>query len=180
MNKDYWILTNSGKKFYFLDPQPDQICIEDIAHALSHICRFNGQADFFYSVAEHSMMCASMAEPEDKFAALMHDGSEYVAGDVVRPLKQLLPEYKKIEKNIERVIQEKYNFATNDRIKHIDMRMLKTEKLMCFGQEAARHCWSSEIESLEPYKCDFYLNGLPPLEIKKQFLILFSQLYKSQ
>lgn len=53
MRKGDWILTFTGRRFYPLDPRPEDVCLEDIAHALSLICRYNGHSRFFYSVAEH-------------------------------------------------------------------------------------------------------------------------------
>jgi hypothetical protein len=62
-----WIQTFTGKQFNFADPQPDQICIEDIAHALANICRFNGHIKTHYSVAAHSVI-ASYLVPKERRA----------------------------------------------------------------------------------------------------------------
>ena len=59
-----WIQTYSGKKFYPLDPRPEDIDIRDIAHALSLNCRFNGHCRCFYSVAEHSVGVSSSQSPD--------------------------------------------------------------------------------------------------------------------
>ena len=55
-----WIQTFTGKRMYPLDPKPEDICIEDIAHALSNICRFTGHTKKFYSVGEHSINCLDL------------------------------------------------------------------------------------------------------------------------
>ena len=64
--KGDWILTYSGIEFWPLDPRPEDVRIEDIAHALSMQCRFAGHCDRFYSVAEHSIRVADLVPREDK------------------------------------------------------------------------------------------------------------------
>ena len=88
-NGSDWIQTYTGKKFFPLDPDPDQICIEDIAHALSNVCRYAGHSNRFYSVAQHSIMLAEefFSGWQYKFVALLHDASEAYLGDIPRPLK---------------------------------------------------------------------------------------------
>jgi hypothetical protein len=83
------ILTYTG---IFIDPlnvKPEDIRLNDIAHALSNICRYNGHVDYFYSVAQHSVIVAQQFEEESYLRkwALFHDGSEAYLGDVVAPLK---------------------------------------------------------------------------------------------
>ncbi len=65
-----YIQTLSGKKFDYVNATVDDIEIEDIATALSHICRFAGYLPEFYSVAQHSVLCSQLVEPEFAFAAL--------------------------------------------------------------------------------------------------------------
>lgn len=104
-----WIQTFTGKKFHLLDPRPEDFCVEDIAHALSNICRFTGHVSTFYSVAEHAVRVAwrvSHTHPhisgvkyggytgmELGFQALNHDDTEAYLTDVARPFKHL-PEFK--------------------------------------------------------------------------------------
>ncbi|SIO37626.1 hypothetical protein SAMN05444166_4205 [Singulisphaera sp. GP187] len=112
-----WIQTRTGVKFHLLDPRPEDFRIEDIAHALAHMCRFNGHVSEFYSVAEHSVRVARrVAEThpaqdrsehwfglkrvlygefwseELQYHALMHDTTEAFICDLARPFKQL-PEF---------------------------------------------------------------------------------------
>ena len=89
--RGYKITTYSGKPFFPMDPRPEEIRIEDIAHSLSMQCRFNGHTKWFYSVAQH---CSIMAEAmmsdgyaEYAFEALMHDAAEAYIGDLIRPVK---------------------------------------------------------------------------------------------
>ena len=106
--KDRYLSTYTGKKFYPYDPRPEQICIEDIAHGLSMLCRFVGQCRFFFSVAEHSIAVARLLPANLKLFGLLHDASEAYLADLPRPVKAGLPEYKAIEANVERVIAEKF------------------------------------------------------------------------
>ena len=70
-----YIQTLSGKKFNYLTATVDDIDIEDIATALSHICRFAGHLPEFYSVAQHSVLVSQLVPPEFAFEALMPDNS---------------------------------------------------------------------------------------------------------
>src|SRR5271165_5200280 len=101
--KDRYLSTYTGKKFFPYDPRPEQICIEDIAHGLSMLCRFVGQCRFFSSVAEHSIAVARLLPANLKLFGLLHDASEAYLADLPRPVKAGLPEYKAIEANVERV-----------------------------------------------------------------------------
>jgi len=84
---DNWIQTYSGKKIYPLNPNPHDICIEDIGHALSNICRFTGHCTEFYSVAQHSVYVSSMVSEENALWGLLHDASEAYICDIARPVK---------------------------------------------------------------------------------------------
>lgn len=130
------IRTNSGAMIDILHPDPALICIEDIAHSLSHICRYNGHVDRHYSVAQHSVIMAIMPEipGELKLTALLHDAAEAYLGDVVKPLKHLLPEYLKIEENMERVIAKAFGlvYPFPKEIHGADWLMLQNELDLCF------------------------------------------------
>lgn len=87
------VKTFTGKIVDLFNPNPEQICLEDIAHGLAHTCRWNGHTRTFYSVAEHSIRVAKrfMAEDDRYFTSLFHDAEESYFGDIVNPLKVLLP-----------------------------------------------------------------------------------------
>ena len=91
-----WQRMLSGRRLDLLDPTPVDIEIEDIAHGLAFVARWNGQTigDFAYSVAEHSLLVeriftriAPNAPPKWQLAALLHDAPEYVIGDMISPVK---------------------------------------------------------------------------------------------
>ena len=109
-----WLQTFSGKIFHPLDPNPEEICIEDIAHCLANICRFHGSVNRFYSVAEHSCHISRYCDPKYALEGLMHDASEAYIIDVPSPVKYELPKYKIIEKRIEKVIAQKWNLVYNN------------------------------------------------------------------
>ena len=91
--------TASGRDVCIDRPSPDSIDIADIAHALSNICHWNGHTSRFFSVAEHSCLVALEVARRggDALYGLLHDATEAYLGDVIRPLKRLLPEYRDIE-----------------------------------------------------------------------------------
>ena len=95
--KDCWMTTYTGKKFYPLNPNPEDIDILDIAHHLSLICRFTGACRIHYSVAEHSVRVMSLVPKDQKLGALLHDSPETYMADLSRGLKPAFPEYKKYE-----------------------------------------------------------------------------------
>jgi uncharacterized protein len=134
MSEKTTIRTHSGIVIDILSPYPFQISIDDIAHSLSHQCRFNGHVDTFYSVAQHSVMISEMLPEKYKLAALLHDAAEAYLGDVVRPLKHLLPQYISIEDNMMQVIAKKFNlqYPLPDIIKEWDNSFCNSELILYF------------------------------------------------
>lgn len=126
-----WIETYTGAKFYPLDPRPGDININDIAHALSNICRFTGHVSEFYSVAQHSVMVSNLVSSQYAKWGLMHDASEAYICDVARPLKLSEPmkPYRQIEKRIMMVVAEKFGLcpAEPSIVKEADNVAIRTE-----------------------------------------------------
>lgn len=85
--KGDWIKTISGIEFYPLDPRASEILVEDVAHALSHLCRFGGHVKQFYSVAEHVVRVSNIC-PNYPMWGLHHDDSEAYMVDLPRPIKR--------------------------------------------------------------------------------------------
>jgi len=105
-----WQRMLSGRRLDLLDPSPLDIEIEDIAHGLARVARWNGQTrgDHTFSVAEHSLLVEAIAgvldgalQQEFRLAALLHDAPEYVIGDLISPFKAALSlDYKAFEERL--------------------------------------------------------------------------------
>lgn len=109
-----WMQTITGRKFWPIDPRPDEIHIEDIAHALSMMCRFNGHCDRFYSVAEHSVYVSMICPPEHAVWGLLHDASEAYIADIVKPAKPYIAGYKEAEKRIMDAVCESFDLPIEE------------------------------------------------------------------
>jgi len=135
-------VTFTAKAFDFLAPNPNQICITDIARSLSNICRFNGFTRKFYSVAEHSVRLAESKEVTgDKLKLLMHDSAEAYLGDVVSPRKSpsfflikqdsefVFEKFRTREKEILKIIgiALEIDLSEDQDIKQADYRILLSE-----------------------------------------------------
>lgn len=125
-----YINTQSGRHFNYQRQRSEDICIEDIATALSHECRFAGHTDHFYSVAQHSVLVSEMLPPELALEGLLHDAMEAYFKDIPTPLKSLIPGYKKLEAACDAIIREMFNLppAMSAAVKHCDLIALATER----------------------------------------------------
>lgn len=155
------IRTNSGIYINVFETTEEMLSIEDIAHALSHQCRFAGHLTRFYSVAQHSINCARKASnPENKLAALLHDATEAYLLDIPTPIKAKLPGYKRLEHKLSKVIAKKFNFIYpyHDEIKEIDGKMLHIEwdnlvandnpEFVCLSSSKAKKAFIKEYYSI--------------------------------
>jgi len=134
-----WILTASGVAFYPLEPRVADVRLDDIAHALAAVNRFNGHTREPYSVAQHSVLVSLEMERSaggsawrDGLYGLLHDAAEAYLCDVPRPLKQLeaFAPYRAAERRLQRVIYAAFDLEPDEpaRLKLIDRRMLRTEQ----------------------------------------------------
>lgn len=131
---DVWIQTRTGRAFPLLTPRRNDIDIEDIAPALAKICRYNGHCRGFYSVAQHSVLVATVlkrhGQPREIIrAGLFHDAAEAYVGDMVRPLKHLMVRFGEIERRIEFAIAERFDIPIPmpESVKRADNALLATE-----------------------------------------------------
>jgi uncharacterized protein len=164
--KGDWIALRSGGRFWPLDPRPDEIEINDIAHALGMTCRYAGHGFTFYSVAEHCCLLHDVIEPEFKLAALLHDGEEYAMPDMVRPLKRHFPEYVRAGDHLRAMIFEKYGLPPGlpPRVVEFDDRICADEK----AQNLPDIPWNHNPEPLG-VKLRYWTPGQAALEFLKRF-----------
>ena len=128
------IFTYSGVFIRPLDPNPADIHIEDIAHALSNQCRWTGHVSRFYSVAEHCLNVSALVSEELRLNALLHDASEAYLADLARPIKKaagLGEIYLEVEANLQSAIAVRFGISDDPlahaEIKLADERMLWAE-----------------------------------------------------
>lgn len=135
----------NGSYFDIVNPNPDEVDIQSIATALGNICRYGGHCGRFYSVAEHCVWAACLAW-EDRCsddiirAVLMHDAAEAYVGDMIRPLKQHITEYKVFEHRLMNAIGKRFSIdfdAQQQWITKYDLQMLKAEKKELWPQDEA-------------------------------------------
>ncbi len=161
------IATFSGKYLDYTAPDPHVFDKDSIAQGLSHECRFNGQIPQFYSVAQHSVLASYLVPPHLAWEALLHDATEAFCKDIPAPLKLLLPDYKRVEARLDKVIRLKYciPLVMSPEVKKADLIMLTTERRdfeLYDGTE-----WPI-LEGVEP--CIQTICPLNPAQARAQFL----------
>jgi len=172
-----WIQTSTGKAFDPFAPDPFLICIEDIAHALSNVCRFTGHTRSFYSVAQHSVEVATRLAPELQPYALLHDATEAYLLDLPTPLKQR-PEfafYRQAEADLLAAILRRFGLEPTlpAEVKQMDKRMLLLEKNRLLGKCEKPWPTSGELSRLAPAPQYPGWRPLPPADAKREFLNVF-------
>ena len=174
------MITSSGRLFWPFDPRPEQVSIEDIAHALAHVCRFGGHARAFYSVAQHSVIVASGVHvdehgPAAALAALCHDAAEAYCGDMIRPLRRerIGLEFRRVEVEIEVAILAALHLTEEAArfqrviVEH-DLRALATERRDVIARHAPT-AWA--CDDVEPYRATIV--PAEPREARDAFLAAF-------
>lgn len=128
-SSDSWIQTFSGLQFFPFRPEESEILIEDIAHALSNLCRFTGHVSHFYSVGQHSILVSQLVPPEYAVAGLLHDATEAYLSDIASPIKPGIPGYYAIEERLEKRIFQEFGISLPlpGCVKEADMVAVATE-----------------------------------------------------
>jgi hypothetical protein len=133
--KQTWLQTYSGKRVSVLDPQTEEIDIEDVAEAVSKLCRYNGHCKEFYSVAQHCVLGAQFALSQYKDVELakeflLHDATEAYVGDMIRPVKIHNPTFNRIEDGMWEAVSKRFNLPREHSADchNIDNIMLVWEK----------------------------------------------------
>ncbi len=154
------ILTHTNTYVDLVNTDPQTIHIEDIAWGLSNVCRFSGHTNVPYTVAEHSCRVADLLRargysPRAQLAGLLHDAAEAYLGDVATPLKRLLPDYKALEKNLESVIELRFQVQWTNRpeVKEADMLLLAAEAYALLPVNLPWAC----LEGLDPTEYEYQM-----------------------
>src|SRR4029077_4405535 len=174
MRKGDWIQTYTGRAVYPLDMQLEDIDIYDIAHALSLICRFNGHCRKFYSVAEHSYLVYLSSRDEYMMYGLLHDAAEAYTGDIPRPVKRSITEFKGLDKYITSLVYKKFGLAspvTPEYIEDIDKRLLLTEREQNMNKCKVEWVFNQANMGLAPIPIE--LRYWSPIEAEQMFLAAF-------
>ncbi|MFY0692970.1 MAG: HD family hydrolase [Paracoccaceae bacterium] len=186
-----WQRMLSGRRLDLLDPTPIDIEIEDIAHGLCFVARWNGQTkgDFAYSVAEHSLLVERLfaaANPKApvkwRLAALLHDAPEYVIGDMISPVKAAVgPGYAELDDRLTAAIHIRFGLpaktpvAIKKQIKKADKQSAWLEATQIAGfttAEADRFFGKHSDSPALPAS----LVPRPPMDVKAEFIARFEDL----
>jgi hypothetical protein len=174
-----WIQTYSGKQFWPLDPRPEEVFVEDIAHSLSRISRFGGHnkdGELGYSVAQHSVLVSRYSKHPKQ--GLFHDAPEaYGLGDILRPLKIHIPIITEIEQRIYGAVASCFRLPEqlDADVKHWDSVVMMMERRDLMGTPPAP--WWPDLETLElpPEKIVI----LSPRQAEEQFLTHYYKLFST-
>ncbi len=176
-----YISTYTGIRFYPAQPDAEGICIEDIAHALSLLCRGNGHVSKYWSIAQHSILCAREAaarELPDRLvlACLLHDAGECYLSDVPRPFKRELPRYRELE---DRLIDLIYNRFLGSPLTKEEERAVKEidDGALFYDLKELLHNEQSETDP-QFHVVPSY-GYVPFQEVEQEFLDLFYRYYRS-
>lgn len=176
--EDY-IESFSGRRVRFgASPEvlANDIYLGDVAHALSMLCRFNGHTNRFYSVAEHCLLLARYAmdrgmSPLECLTVLHHDDAEYIIGDLARPIKIVMPEFKKMENRIDQAVALRFGteWPLPGYVKELDARILADERINLMSDSG--NSWCSDV--LEPLGVKFMgMRGSVPGNLYSDFVAL--------
>ena len=184
-----WQRMLSGRRLDLLDPSPMDIEIEDIAHGLARVARWNGQTegDWSFSVAQHSVMVERIFTKQNpdmsrqwRLACLLHDAPEYVIGDMITPFKAILAEqYKEIETRLEIAVHIRFGLPgelperVRKAIKRADKAAAYLEAIQLAGfTEAEARAAIAKSRNFPQMK----IKPQPPVEAAEAYLRRFKYL----
>lgn len=152
MSRQAIIATMSGRFVDLLNLRAEDVEINDVAHALSMICRWGGHVRDAYNVAQHSVLVSEIVEeryPQYALHGLLHDATEAYVGDVVGPLKAHLPEFRRIERGVWIAIAERFDLDPKipREVHEADKIALATEWSQ-LAHKDARDKWSAGVAPL--------------------------------
>lgn len=176
-----WFQTYTGLKLNPATMQPKDVRLEDIAHALSMLCRFGGHCERFYSVAEHSVYVSQDRRLSTNFVrrkALAHDFSEAYVLDMPRPVKHLslMSGYRLIEHRVEKVVAAAFGLDSQSdyvryEVKNADDLMLATEAHFLMPDQA--NGWHLREEPDTTFVIECWGPMLAKRELLKRFVALW-------
>jgi uncharacterized protein len=162
-----WMPTFSNLELDFSDEEWIVLPIEDIAHALSNICRFSGHCKKFYSVAEHSVLISHLVPPELGLVGLMHDASEAYVGDMNAGLKRVIGgPFKDLERKACKAIATGYGIP----IEQFDHPKIKEFDIKILGEEARHLMPYHPGWDQFPDRLDIVIHAWSPEHAKAEFL----------
>ncbi len=172
-----YITTYTGRHFEPADPDPEMIRIEDIAHALSMICRGNGHVKTFWSVGQHCINCANEARARglsDRMvlACLLHDASECYMSDIPRPFKKELPEYRAHEERLLDMIYEKFLGSPLTQEEQIRLKEID-DAMLWYDLELLLHEHQSGEKPELHIDLDYTVRPFP--DVEKEYLAIFQR-----
>lgn len=167
-----WMVTYTGREVHPLNLRPEDVDINDIAHALSNTCRFGGHSREFYSVAQHSVLVSALVPPEDALAGLLHDAAEAYMADLITPIKAAIPGYAELEGKILAVVCARFGVLhIPPSVKKADLTALATEKrdLMTVNNTP----WPLLVGVRPSYR---YISPSPPKDARHAFLARYNEI----
>jgi 5'-nucleotidase len=191
-----WQRMLSGRRLDLLDPSPLDVELEDIAHGLARVARWNGQTngEHIFSVAQHALLVEALArarqprlDARSRIAVLLHDAPEYVIGDMISPFKAVIGDsYKAVEKRLLAAIHLRFGLParlpeeTTALVKLADRQAayLEATKLAGFADEEARKFFGQPPEVSAAFVRD-YLTPWPADTAEQKFLIRIEQLLRT-
>lgn len=189
----------SGRRLDLLNPSPLDIEIEDIAHGLARVARWNGQTtgDHALSVAQHSLLVESIVSElrtdlADKWclAALVHDAPEYVVGDLITPFKSAIGlDYRELEDRLLQAVHVRFGLP-GELPKHVTSLIKRADKMAAY-LEATQLAGFQEDEARRFFAAPRGLgektlrrlsriNPLPPTKAQMLFIDRFNALTQVQ